>query len=637
MAQVWRLEMALLQRFPRLAWALIGVMLLPALYAFTYLSSMWDPASRTGQLPAAIVNLDLGTEVDVMSFNVGAQLTENLERGHHFGFYRAASENQARDDVRAGRALFALIIPPEFSRVAMQGEVPGAGKLRVFVAEGNNYAGAGFARNFASELGHQVNETLNEKRWEAVLGRVANSSDRLAKLREALSRLQLGSGQLHDGLRQWVDATQPLEQGLEHYTEQVQGLGDGVLKLGAGARTLADKGPAGKDLLALRQGGAELTEGLNAWGAGLPSLKNGSQGVQTGTGQLLVAAKSQVLLPDAVLQELTRLDDGAKALDAGLQQAAATWPSLTQGANRLVKGQEDLIHGFERYHQGVQQFAQQFPTADRLEPLMAASGPLKGGVAQWRQGGEPLLRGASELHLGLDTLLQSLPTRVRAPEGTARGMAMSVEPELEVEAPVPNNGLGLAANFIPLALWMGAVMTAFVFQLRRLPQSCADLGVWSQLGGKFLFLAPLTLVQAGFVWAMTDLALGVKPAHDLGLAVTLLASAWCFLLIILAVVRVMGDLGKAVLMMFLILQMAASGGVVPVELTSDFYRTLHQWLPLSWSVQAVRASLFDAYQGDWQMPVGLLAGFAALALAVALSLGRWTWVTDEEHRPALEL
>ncbi|MEY2593741.1 MAG: hypothetical protein RI972_1430, partial [Pseudomonadota bacterium] len=59
-AAVARADLGLLHRYPRLRWVLPAIVVIPALYAFIYLDSVWDPASRTGALPVALVNLDEG-------------------------------------------------------------------------------------------------------------------------------------------------------------------------------------------------------------------------------------------------------------------------------------------------------------------------------------------------------------------------------------------------------------------------------------------------------------------------------------------------------------------------------------------------------------------------------------------------
>ena len=169
-AEVARADLGLLKRFPRLRWIVPAIVVIPSFYAFIYLDSVWDPASRTGALPVVIVNLDEGAALGDERFELGQELVGTLQARRNFDYTVMKDAAQGRQSVRTGQHVFALIIPPDFSAAAIAPARPGAGSLVVFASEGNNYLGAGFARRFASELGHQVNEALNERRWAIVLG-----------------------------------------------------------------------------------------------------------------------------------------------------------------------------------------------------------------------------------------------------------------------------------------------------------------------------------------------------------------------------------------------------------------------------------------------------------------------------------
>ena len=95
--------------------------------------------------------------------------------------------------VREGRLAFAVLLPPDFSRQAVLGAEPGAGRLILYLSEGNNYAAAGLARRFAPELAHRVNETLNERRWALVFEARHGSRRDLASLRQGVDRLVDGA------------------------------------------------------------------------------------------------------------------------------------------------------------------------------------------------------------------------------------------------------------------------------------------------------------------------------------------------------------------------------------------------------------------------------------------------------------
>jgi putative membrane protein len=74
-----------------------------------------------------------------------------------------------------------------------------------------------------------------------------------------------------------------------------------------------------------------------------------------------------------------------------------------------------------------------------------------------------------------------------------------------------------------------------------------------------------------------------------------------------------------------------------VELSGTFFASVSPWLPITWVVHGIKASLFGAFDGAWQTSWQqvLLAG--AGATLVAMYLGRWRYVHHRALRPALDL
>ncbi|MFT3817172.1 MAG: YhgE/Pip domain-containing protein [Rubrivivax sp.] len=635
--EVARLEGSLFRRFPKLRLSVIGIVLIPALYVLIYLRSVWDPVSQTGNLPAAIVNLDRGTTVNGQAVDLGAELARGLEEKRAFGFYRAADADAARSDVRRGHSLFALIIPESFSADAMAAGAPGAGKVVVYASEGNNYAGAGFAKRFAESLGHQLNETLNEKRWTAVLGSSASAADSLQRLRDGVQRLQQGARALDGGLVQAVQGSASAAAGSRQLAGGVAALTDGVRQLGAGIRTLDGRKPAAAELQALKDGAAQLEAGHVELQKALPALEDGAQRLAQGAGQLREQSKGIPFAGAKVAAAAGQLADGAAQLQAGLHAAGQGQARLKDGAQALDKGVVQLADGFAAYAGGVSAIAARLPPQGRLDELSAGAGALAGGSAQLSGGMVQLKSGAAQLAAGLQTLAGALPAGSPGLPGTSGGLAHSVQPVVEIDAPVKNNGLGFAPNFLPVALWLGAVMTAFIFHLRRLPEAARGRSRAALLLGKLGVLGSINLAQAACVLLMSWLLLELQPVHAAGLALTMGLSALTFMLVILLLVRAFGDAGKALALILLVLQLSAAGGVMPIELTSAFYRAVSPWLPFTWAIKAVRASAFGALGGDWGAALGMLALFALGAFGLSLVVGRWTFVPPDEHRPAMDI
>ncbi|MBY0465286.1 MAG: YhgE/Pip domain-containing protein [Burkholderiales bacterium] len=634
---VARLESALFHHFPKLRLSVLGITLIPALYAFIYLMSVWDPASRTSELPAAIVNLDQGTQANGQAVNVGADLTLQLKEKKAFGFVEVADAEQAKSDVRQGKTLFALIIPADFSQKALSASEPGVGKVVVYASEGNNYAGAGMAKRFAAELAHQVNETLNEKRWTVVLGTAASSSDSLTRLRAGVDKLLVGARQLDGGMHLAHQNTGKLADGSAKLSDNVTAMAEGVKQLSGGAQALQAKSPPAADLQALKSGAAQLATAQTEMQRGLGQLEDGALKLSSGAVQLRDQSKAIPLVGAKVGAGASQLSDGAAQLHSGLRTANDNQAKLATSTQSLSKGVDQMTDGFAAYSAGVGVLASRFPPDAKLDELAGGGATLAHAVKQLDTGMAQLGAGAGQLVLGLDTLATSLPSGATGLTGSASGLANSVEPQIEIDAPVQNNGMGFAPNFIPVALWLGAVMTAFIFHLRRLPAAAQTHSPVALLMGKMTVLGSINLMQTVCVLLMSAFLLGIQPAHLGGLALTMVVASWTFMLIILGLVRVFGDAGKAVALILLILQLSAAGGTMPIELTNDFFRAVSPWVPFTWAVKAVRASAFGAYGSDWGTALAVLLAFATAAFLVATYVGKWKFVSPAEHRPAMDI
>lgn len=635
--RVARMEATLFRRFPKIRFSVLGIILIPAIYVLIYLASVWDPASQTGRLPAAIVDLDQGTELNGQKVALGADLATKLLETKKFGFYRAPNPEAAREDVRTGASLFALIIPADFSASAMAAAEPGAGRLIVFASEGNNYTGAGFARRFADELGHQVNATLNEKRWEAVLGATAASGDGLARMREAVARLREGAVQLDAGIGAARGGSADLAQGAVQLSGGAASLADGVRQLGGGLRALDARKPAPADLQALKDGGSQLAAGHVEFQKAFPRMQAAAGKLAEGAGQLREGGRTLPIGSARVVGAAGQLADGATQLQAAIGQAEEAGSKLGAGALTLSKSVSQMADGFSAYASGISAITARLPDDRKLDELPAGARSLADGTGKLNDGLGTLKNGSSQLAAGLGALAASLPASPPSLPGTSGGLATSVRPEVEIDAPVRTNGMGFAPNFIPVALWLGAVMTAFIFHLRRLPEAAATIGRPARLLGKLGLLWGINIAQALCVLLMCWFLLGLHPVDLSGLAVTMVLSAMTFMLVLLLLVRAFGDTGKGLALILLVLQLSAAGGVMPTELTSAFYRAVSPWLPFTWSIRAVRASMFGALGGDWGAALGVLALFSAGAFALCLVVGRWRFVGPEEHRPALDI
>jgi putative membrane protein len=633
---VLRLEWQFFARYPKLFAATLLVVFIPALYTFIYLASVWDPAARINTLPVGLVNLDQGVEYRGQVFNAGWEVATTLRRRQTFGFQDFDNAQAARAGVRSGALAFALIIPPDFSSNAIPGHEAGAGKLTVVTSEGNNFESALLARNFARELGHDVNESLNERRWKLVLLNAAGSQRSVERLRDGVDQLRSGAHDLSKGMQPLVSGARQAASGAQHLNSAVDQLSTGVKQLGAGLKALDAKHPRNSDLDRLKTGAEQLAAGHVELVKGMGELQAGSQHLRTSVSGFREQARDSILTPAKVNDNLDLLLDGVSQLDTGLHSATEAHSALSEGADKLSAGVGALTTGVRAMNLGLRSMVQKLPEDSQLDELDHGTDTLVGATTALADGSQSARLGAERLSAGLELLASSLPQNVDRPDGSAQGLANSVSPAVEVEAPVPNSGSGFAPNIIPAALWLGAGVAAFLIHVRVLPKHAQNFSAPAKLLAKLAIPLLIVLLQAAMVYATVAWGLHIGVAQPALFTLTLALSSITFLSIVIALTRVMGDAGKAVSMIFLAVQLSSSGGILPVELSGTLFSAISPWLPLTWVVRAMKISLFDAYGGAWQHPMTVIALTCAAALLSACWLGRWRYVNPAAIRPAVD-
>ena len=617
--------------------AMLAVALIPALYVVIYLSSVWDPGANSGALQVGLVNLDQGVVYRDQTVNMGQELVAELERTARFGYHRVDAADDARQQVRHGTLAFALIIPADFSSNAVPGAQPGAGKLVVYASEGNSFEGARIAQLFAAELGHKVNENLNEQRWSLVLLNAAGSKDSVERLRLAATQLHTAADELSSGTSKAAIGAKSLGSSAARLSDGVAQLGAGMHQMGAGLRTLDAKRPRNSDLTALNTGADALAAGHEDLHQSLLNLQEGSQALNSGVLAFKQEADSSLLVRPVVRDNVTQLALGLYQLDSGLRSAGEGQQKLGEGATQLSAGVSALTSGVRAMNGALHTMVGKLPEDGQIDSLIEGASELARGSATLAQANDKVSGASRALLDGTALLVSALPAPLDAPQGSARGLANSVQPALEIEASVQNSGSGFSANIIPAALWLGAGIAAFLVNLRMLPTAARQFSPLARLIGKLTMPVAVVLLQAALVLITVVYVLHIKVVQPAALAYTVLSAGLTFLLIVCALTRLLGDAGKALAMLFLAVQLSSSGGVLPVELSGTFFASMSPWLPITWVVHGLKASMFGAFDGAWQTSwyQVLLAGVGA-ALA-ATFLGRWRYVPRSALRPALDL
>jgi putative membrane protein len=583
-----------------------------------------------------LVNQDKGYTYRAQQVDIGGELVTQLMRKNDFGYHPVVSPELARERVRLGELAFAIIIPPDFSALALPARMADQGKLEIYVSAGNNYQTYLIAQKYAEELDAELNQTLNQQRWKFVLNSEMASKDFL-ELKSALSKIQKGTQELHAGLNTAVHNGHRLRQGASQLGEEVNRLASGTQQLGQFVRGMESAFPPADDVRRLRVGAEDLVKAHHELDKALEGLHAGSLRLTQGIEQFKQHQLNVLFFSSNLEEALDPLQTGLVTLKDGLGKAQSGHRQLTSGSEALRDSIRSLAFGVRDMRAEVRQTVARLPENQQLTQLGQSALDLAAAQSQLEQGLRRLSDGSVYLDTSMQWILNRIPSKIQLIDGSPEGLAHSVMSELKVVSRVSHLGAAMVPNVIPVALWLGAGIAIFLIRGRHIALFARTYASTSKLLAKALVPIMVVCVQSTLLMVLLWLAFDLQAQHWAALVALIYSTAISFVVVLLLFIRWVGDMGKALAMLLLALQISASGGVVPIELSSEFFSALSPWLPMTWIVQGLKAAMFEAYGGDWFHPLIQTWGLTLACGWLAVGLGRWHYCQASRLRPAFDV
>ncbi|MCM0674532.1 YhgE/Pip family protein, partial [Micromonospora phytophila] len=319
----------------------------------------------------------------------------------------------------------------------------------------------------------------------------------------------------------------------------------------------------------------------------------------------VAAAKAKV---DELASGLGTLAEGSAKLRDGLGTAATGADELRGGLFRLATGARQLDGGLDRLSTGGERLA------DGLTRLESGTGDLADGLT--RLGG-----GAGDLAEGLAAGAEKIPGYDDA-DARAGILGDPVALEHTARNPAGSYGVGFAPYFLGLALWVGAMITYMLLRPVNRRHVMSGAPAWRVALAGWLPAAAIGLAQAGVLFAVVTLVLGLDPARPAATLGLLALVSLAFTAIMQWLGVQFGPGGRLAALALLMLQLTSSGGTYPVQTSPGFFQQIHPWLPMSYVVAAVRHAVNGGSGGPVVTGALVLAGFGAGALALTVAAAR---------------
>lgn len=560
---------------------IIAVIILPSLYALINIEACWDPYEKTGDVPFAIANLDNGTTLEGQKLNIGNELVKELKNNTKFD-WTFVTEDELRDGVYTGKYYAGIIIPKNLSKnvISITTDDPKQAKLEYVVNVKANPVAAKLTDSGSNAVYNALNAKIIEIINLAAYGKLGELQEGLAS---GASQLSSGGGQLQSGASQVSSGASQVSSGADQVKDGSSQVKDGASQVKSGVSSVDD-------------GAKQVKDGSSA-------VKNGASQVEQGSEELQSAVDPS-LIPEGPVKEYVegnvKLANGSGEVASGASQLADGSVALAEGSSKLAKGSGKVADGASQLADGSVELADG-------SLALAAGAELLGNSAAMALFTAAGSLGATADQLGQLTGINEtiLGDYFFSPVKLDRNEIFSV----------PDYGSDVAPFYLVLSMWVGALITCAM-----LKPGVAKGTKYSPLEmyfGKLTIFLILSIFQVA-VTVIGSLILGIYIANmPLFVLSAFLVSA-VFMILIYSLVSALGEVGKAIAVVLLVIQISGTGGVYPVQIMGDFFKVMNPYLPMTYAITLIReAQLGLVWSNYWPALIILLA-IGILTVAVLL-------------------
>ncbi|MFF4949688.1 YhgE/Pip family protein [Streptomyces chattanoogensis] len=336
---------------------------------------------------------------------------------------------------------------------------------------------------------------------------------------------------------------------------------------------------------------------------------------------------------DTAISQINQLNAGAHKVSQGAGKFADGIGALAQGSGALADGAGKLADGAGKVADGAGK------VADGAGQVHNGLGDAKDGADKLSGGLFKLKDGTNQLADGLDHGVAKIPDYDKK-DRDARTEVMADPVELAAKSlhKAPNYGTGLAPYFIPLSLWVGAMVAFMLLQPLGKRALAAGAPGWRIALGAWLPAFAIGVVQVLALMAVLHWGLGLEMARSAATIGFLLLATAAFTAIIQLLGACFGPAGRVLTLVVLMLQLTSAGGTYPVQTSPGFFAAIHPFLPMSYVVDGLRRLITGGDVGIVWQGSAVLAAFTlgALALTSLTARGRQV-VRMKDLHPELSL
>ncbi len=670
---------------------ILGLCFLPSLYAWINIYACWDPYSKTGNLPVAIVNLDEGTVYNGKVVNVGDSVIEEVRKNDSIG-WDFVDEWQANYGLNQGKYYALIEIPANFSRqlTTLTTTTPQKPVIIYRVNEKLNSIATKITDAAKNKLVDNIKTNFVKSVTTEAINTLKNEMDgsnvdvsKLSGITDTFSQMNSDIAKLKQYISDTNTDSEKFQSFVDECSQKLPKVND---QIGSLQKILqADKALAQTTEKTIVSVSTDLNTDisqltiLNSYNQQLISLMKqaNSNSLESDTVSVMRNCSSICMSTDIMLKadaqnladinssynlsSLTLAEDSLKymdklvlseeealneqipilsgdssqtSIDAALNSLYGLSTEISshimtlsgQIQNNAIPTLNNLVSEFDIQLDDVGTIAEinraLVPQLSALDVFSNASGKLT--VSQMGQMSDSLTAIQDSLNalitkingISNEDLDYIVDTVENHPDEIAEFISSPITvKEVDVYS-TTTFGVGLTPFYTVLAIWIGALLSCALLAVncRQKVIESFTLNWWQKHFGKMILFLSLSLIQSAVITLGDVFILGVVPADfPLMLGLTALTSI-TFTVIIFTLVALFGNVGKAIIVVMMVFQIAGAGGIYPIQTNPAIFGVLEPLWPFTYAINYFREAIAGPVQSSVDFNVKAMLIFTGVFL-----------------------
>lgn len=546
----------------------MGLAVLPSLYAWFNILSNWDPygPESTSNIKVAVAYDDTGINISGMDINISTNIVEALKTNDTIGWVFTDSTDEAIEGVWSGDYYAALIMPADFSKdmVSFLADNMTHPEIIYYTNQKKNAIAPKITDKAKTAVQQQVNATFISTLTEAIM-KSADVADNIGGKNKADSTLESGSDSMNNSLIDILIAK------FQVINTQVVTF-DNVLS-------------ALSNIITTAQTSADTAKGIS------PDISGTFEGER------------------AILNELNKTIGQSSLIDSSLFSTISHDIDAVSGyMNSISSIYNDMGYNIDDFNKSISQMGESInSTLVMVRNIEDNLNETTNKLVEFKNSGVYSL-----LQTAISFNTDELASFISAP------VAITTEDLY----PITNYGSAMSPFYSVLSIWVGALILVAIIHVKVHPFDGIKVNSVEAFFGRYITFFLIGQAQALLITLGDLFFIGIQCIHPFKFWFAAAFTSFVFTMITYSLTVAFENVGEAAAVVIMVIQVAGAGGTFPIQCLPAIYQAIYKYLPFTYAMDALRECVGGTYSWYYWKCILALLVYVGICLFIGLVIAK---------------